>query len=144
MENKFMTAELSILIADDDLDDLGFITEACKNIAPQVILKLTQNGKGVFDILNNLSDHELPSLIILDYNMPVLTGMQVLKKLKLLDRYKLIATVIYSTGFDRVDVVEGLKLGAYGFFEKGNSIKKIEADLRIIFGSSEIIQEQLL
>ena len=138
-----MKTELSILIADDDLDDLGFITEACNNIAPQVIIKTVRNGKEVFDILSKMSDNELPSLIILDFNMPLLNGLQVLKKLKLTDRYKSISTVVYSTGVNTADITEILKSGAYGFFEKSNTVKKIEADLRKIFSSSELIQQQL-
>lgn len=139
-----MTTEPSILIVDDDLDDIGFIKEACNNIAPQVIIKTGRNGKEVFDILNKMSDNELPSLIILDFNMPLMNGLQVLKKLKLTDRYKSIATVVYSTGVNTVDVAEMVSSGAYGFFEKSNTVKKIEADLRRIFAASELIQEQLI
>jgi DNA-binding NarL/FixJ family response regulator len=139
-----MTPELCILIVDDDPDDLGFIEEACNNIAPQVIIKTGRNGKEVFDILNKMNDSELPSLIILDFNMPLLNGLQVLKKLKLTDRYKSIATVIYSTGVNPVDIAEVIRSGAFGFYTKSNTVKKIEADLRRIFTGSELIQEKLI
>jgi len=139
-----MSARLCILVAEDDPDDLAFFTEACNNIAPQVILVSVTNGKAVLDALDKMSDFELPFLIILDFNMPLLNGLLVLKKLKLSDRYRSIPSVIYSNGVNPTDISEALKSGALGYYKKSDTVKKIESDIRRIFASSELIQEYLI
>ncbi len=139
-----MGGGLCILVADDDLDDLSFLKDACYNIAPQVIIFSVRNGKDVFDTLNRMGDYELPSLIILDFNMPLLNGLQVLKRLKLADRYRSISTVIYSTGVDPFIIGEILTSGALGFFQKSDTAKEIESDLRRMFLTSNLIQGQLI
>jgi hypothetical protein len=55
MTIKQQSCGLRILVADDDLDDLDLLTEACHNIAPQVNLISVRNGKAVFDPLDRMS-----------------------------------------------------------------------------------------
>ena len=43
-----MIGELSILIAEDDPDDLELIAEACQNIAPKIRVMSVKNGQEVF------------------------------------------------------------------------------------------------
>ena len=135
---------LSILVAEDDSDDFSFIEEACKSIAPQIRIMGVKNGAEVFIALDKSSDDELPCLIILDFNMPYLNGLQVLNKLKQSDRYKTIPTAIYSSGINSEYVNEVLKSGAFGYFEKSNTVGKIEEDIRKILTASPLIKEHLI
>lgn len=139
-----MLSGLSILVAEDDSDDFSFIEEACKNIAPQIRIMWVKNGAEVFIALDKSSEDKLPCLIILDFNMPYLNGLQVLHKLKQSDRYKTISTVIYSSGVNLANVNEVLKLGAFGYFEKSNTAGKIEEDIRKLLTASSLIKEHLI
>src|SRR5690606_41287482 len=89
--------EINILIADDDEEDLELIEEAILNFEPNVKLHKVNDGKAVLEYLEELQDHMLPALIVLDYNMPQMKGSEVLLQLSDRPRYKRVPNVILST-----------------------------------------------
>jgi CheY-like chemotaxis protein len=86
-----------ILYADDDADDQAWITEACQTMSVPFKLHFVENGKEVFRYLSLLSGDQLPSLIVLDLNMPELDGKQTLQQLKINPGYEKIPVAIVST-----------------------------------------------
>ncbi|HVK97864.1 MAG TPA: response regulator, partial [Flavisolibacter sp.] len=67
-----------ILYIDDDADDRQFLAEAIKMVNPTVEVVCAENGIKGLDYLNTVkkTDAELPSLIVLDINMPYLDGKE--------------------------------------------------------------------
>ena len=62
-----------ILIVDDDVDDRYLITRAFKDTLLPDKLQLANNGEDALEYLDGVqSDAELPGLIMLDLNMPLL------------------------------------------------------------------------
>jgi DNA-binding response OmpR family regulator len=106
---------------------------------PPVSLIWAQNGKEVFSELAKCSEESLPFLISLDFNMPLLNGLQALKKLKETDRYKNIPAVVYSSSINERHKNEVLESGAAAYLVKGTSIEEIEQDVRnMLMASPEI------
>ena len=70
-------------------------------------------------------DDELPSLIVLDYNMPGLTGSELLSSLKTANRYRNIPKVILSTSNTSIFIDECLRNGATEYIVKPGSMKEI-------------------
>ena len=134
-----MSQPITILIAEDDPDDFAFISDACKQILPLVSLIWAQNGKEVFSELAKCHERSLPYLISLDFNMPYLNGLQVLKMLKGNDRYKNIPAVIYSSSINEQYKEEVLESGAAAYLTKGSSIRQIENDVREMLNTSPAI-----
>jgi CheY-like chemotaxis protein len=60
----------------------------------------------------------LPSLIVLDLNMPRMNGTQTLKALKNNSRYKNIPVIIFSTSVNIIEMDECLKIGAVSYVVK--------------------------
>lgn len=117
---------ISILIADDDREDSELLEEAIINIEPEAQVNHVLNGKKVIDFLNNCDDTELPCLIILDYNMPEMTGLEVLNFLCNQNRYEGIPKVILSTSRSQSHVRECKDNGALDYFVKPFSMKELE------------------
>lgn len=58
---------------DDDVDDQELLKEAFHQIDTAIDIRIVSGGDEWLTLLACLTDQELPSLIILDYNMPDLT-----------------------------------------------------------------------
>jgi CheY-like chemotaxis protein len=116
---------LTILMADDDFEDLELIESAITNIEPGADLHKVTNGKAVIDFLANQPDAKLPCLIILDYNMPELTGSEVLAAIRNEKRYDLIPKVILSTSNTPAYIHECMSNGATEYFVKPDNMPEL-------------------
>ena len=102
-----------VLLAEDDEDDQRFFNEFLENRKDIILMPIAENGEVLFEILGNITkDTDLPDLIILDQNMPKLSGLYALRLLKGDSRYAHIPVTIYSTYTDEELIKNGLALGA--------------------------------
>jgi CheY-like chemotaxis protein len=92
-----------VLYADDDADDRASIEETCKAMNAQLSIFFLENGTEVLAYLETLPADDLPSLIILDLNMPKLDGRQTLQRLKAHPVFRQIPVVIVSASSSRLD-----------------------------------------
>ena len=100
----------SILIIDDD-ESFGETLEIFLTDMGCRILR-ANNGKVGLEIVE--SEH--PDLVITDYKMPQLNGLQVLKRIKEIDTN---IQVIMLTAFEDMDsTIKAMQLGAYDYVEK--------------------------
>ena len=105
-----------ILYVDDDSDDCIFLMESFAS-AMNTDLVCAANGEEAIQYLNEEMD-TLPSLIILDLNMPRKDGKQTLKHLKSDPHLAEIPVVILSTSQNQIDKEVCTRLGAASYLEK--------------------------
>jgi CheY-like chemotaxis protein len=86
-----------IMLVDDDMDDRLIFGQILGEIDPDVDLEYAENGLEMIAILDKTADKDLPGLIILDQNMPKMTGKESLVFLKDSPRYRHIPVILYST-----------------------------------------------
>jgi CheY-like chemotaxis protein len=117
---------LTILIADDDKEDLELIEDAfLNNRFNDLRLHKLTDGNKVLDYLDTLKDEELPCLIILDYNMPEMKGSEVISQLSNQPRYKTIPKVILSTSNAPGHIHECKSKGAADYFVKPTTMNEL-------------------
>jgi len=104
-----------ILYAEDDLDDFESVKEALGQISDQQLLLHAKNGHEAVSFIEKAT--VLPSLIVLDLNMPVMDGKEVLNWLKDNSQYKHIPVMIFTTSSREEDVKLCQKNGCT-FFRK--------------------------
>ena len=115
-----------ILIADDDLEDLELLSEAILQQEANTRLHMVNNGPMIIDFLAKAKDDELPSLIVLDYNMPNMNGAEVLEKLCSNPRYQNIPKIIWSTSNNSNYIKECMEKGATNYFVKPATHKSLQ------------------
>jgi CheY-like chemotaxis protein len=112
-----------ILLVDDDEDDRQIFREIVWEVDPYAALDFAENGLDMIALLSKMSDTDLPGMIILDQNMPRMTGKESLIYLKENDRYKHIPTIVYSTYQVKDFYQECLQLGAEDVVAKPDTMQ---------------------
>src|SRR5579872_5046489 len=97
---KGFTPKPRILVVEDDNDDqdifryvFNYRTDCCE-------LQFVEDGDAAIQLLRTLPEPDLPSIIVLDYNLPGYKGCDVIKELSKIEKLKPIPKVIYSTYSD--------------------------------------------
>lgn len=119
------SSKYTILIVDDDISIIrGIMNVLIKN--PSYVILTTGNGKSACEIANA----ELPDLIIMDWQMPVLDGIEATKQLKLTESTKDIPVII-TTGImvDPIHLRDALFSGAVDYLRK--PVDEIELIARV-------------
>ena len=119
---------IDILLIEDNQDDIFLTDLAIKECNINSKLITINNGKDAIDYLKklNTSDKQLPALILLDINLPALTGHELLKKIKSESKIRSIPVVILTSSDSLSDINDCYKNGADFYIRKPNSIKDLK------------------
>src|SRR5687768_2497408 len=119
--NEILNTDVtSVLLVDDDEDDITIFQLALQSIDQQIQLRFSQSGYEALELLKKISS-DFPSVIFLDLNMPRLNGLECLAQLKVNEIWRDIPVVILSTSGDEKDKRKAFELGAIGFVSKPHS-----------------------
>lgn len=114
-----------LFYADDDIDDLELVKEAFAQYSNKVEVITATDGSKALAYLSNLKKHDnLPCLIILDINMPVINGKQVLLRVRQLELLEHIPVVLFSTSSQPNDKIFAQRHNA-GFITKPIDVKQM-------------------
>lgn len=64
------------------------------------------------------NDHGDPAVILLDIKMPRMNGIEVLKHIRSIEKFKLIPVIMVTSSAEEKDLVESYKLGANSYVVK--------------------------
>ncbi|MDI6860476.1 MAG: response regulator transcription factor [Caldisericia bacterium] len=129
-----MSEKIKILIVDDQ----KLIREGLK-----VLLELEKDFLIVGEASNGLEAYEAyiklkPDVVLMDIQMPVMNGVEAIKKIKEFDENSKI--IILTTFDDDQYVYDGLKSGALGYILKDTSIEKLSETIKIVYSGGALIE----
>ncbi|MDI9245615.1 response regulator [Marinobacter sp. CHS3-4] len=113
-----------IVLAEDDEDDQMIVRKAFKKARFRSPLQMVSDGQELMRYLRaegEYSDRQsfpMPGLILLDLNMPVMSGEEALAEIKADKNLKHIPVVILTTTDDQTGVNRCYELGASTFITK--------------------------
>jgi CheY-like chemotaxis protein len=116
----------TILLLDDDPDDCVLIQEAWVENSLSNELRTFGDGEELMEYLHShvrgdRAGERLPSLILLDLNVPKKDGREVLREIKADPKLRAIPIVILTTSNAEEDIVRCYELGASSFIIKPSS-----------------------
>lgn len=124
---KPISSKNIVLYADDDPDDLELVKDAFEHYSKNVDVITVTTGMQALSYLDKLTEYDpKPCLIILDINMPVLSGKDVLLKIRLMERFHSVPVVLFSTSSQPSDKTFALRYDA-GFVIKPLDVRQMEA-----------------
>lgn len=112
---------LLILMADDDEDDRFLTQTALEESEVRCKMIFAKDGTEALDMLHLGSGEkpeEMPNIILLDLNMPLKNGWQVLQELKSNEALKHIPVLIFTTSNSSDHIVKSYAMGANSFITK--------------------------
>jgi CheY-like chemotaxis protein len=90
---------------DDDVDDRELLCNAILALDPSIKMLHTDNGHAALKKLEELkSNSALPDLVILDINMPVIGGREVVEEMMHDKKLSQIPVIVFSTSTNPMDV----------------------------------------
>ena len=127
---------MKILIADDDPNLRKVLTIELSGDGYEI--QATDSGVRALELI----EKDEPDVVILDLNMPGLSGMEVLKRIKNLESS---VEVIVLTGHATVSTaVEAMKLGACDYVTKPFNVESLKAVIEKAYERRALLRENLL
>jgi CheY-like chemotaxis protein len=127
-----------ILLIEDNPDDIALTKQAIEKSGFEHELVVITDGKEALDYIlrqgkySDLQNKDRPDLIILDLNIPMIHGFDLLEKLKSDEQARVIPTIILTISNSDTDVIRSYELGACSCIRKRISIPEFEEAIRDI------------
>ena len=112
-----------ILLVEDDTVDAMTVKRALKDIKVTNGLPHVANGEEALEYLRGQGNKK-PCIILLDLNMPKMSGIEFLKIVKADEELKKIPVVVLTTSQDEQDKIESFELSVAGYIVKPTDYKK--------------------
>jgi CheY-like chemotaxis protein len=121
------TKAVSILLVEDDRIDAKAFLRAIDGVKIQNPVTVVQDGVEAWDILkgeNGKTQFPRPNLVVLDINMPRMSGIELLRMIRADDELKNLIVFVLTTSNDDQDKFDAFDLNVAGYMLKsdmGNS-----------------------
>ncbi|GAB3503618.1 response regulator [Spirosoma knui] len=112
-----------VILVDDDEDDRFLVKQAFQAQSPKTILQCLSSGEELFQLLEQSVD--MPALLLLDLNMPIMNGFDVLRRLRAHSDYERIPVIMLTTSDVDTDRQHALELGANSFVTKPPTLQEL-------------------
>ncbi|WP_412030442.1 response regulator [Deinococcus yunweiensis] len=139
-----MTRPFRVLLVDDNVTDLLLATEAFLELDATVSVVTFASGQETLDYLHASAHENLPDVIVLDINMPVLSGFDVLRHLKDDPDLQLIPVVMLSTSDYLGDVSRAYSMHASSYLIKSRSFTEFvhQVDAFLVYWRKVMLAHQ--
>jgi len=108
----------TMMFVDDNLDERILIKRQANKSAIGLHMIEATGGQHAIDQLHAMKKGELPSMVLLDLNMPKVDGLQVLQWIRSQEKTKYVPVVMFSTSDDEQDIANSYELGANSYVVK--------------------------
>jgi CheY-like chemotaxis protein len=125
-----MNMPLSILLADDDLDDQIFFEKVLSDLSIATNLTIFKNGEELMEYLNTNTNKI--DILFLDLSMPYKTGFECLIEIKENEKLRDLKVVMFTCSFtkgidfEQIMINTLTRMGANGFIRKPDSFEQLK------------------
>ena len=125
----------TVLFVEDNDDDLELAKLALQGLESPVNLHFVRNGLEALDFLFARGDYAhragvaLPQLVMLDLNLPLLDGREVLKMIRENPRTQAVPVVVMTTSAEPPDLNAVARLHANSYVQKPMDFDRFQAKM---------------
>lgn len=120
-----------LTLLEDNPADVHLVSYALEQVAPSVQLRHFENGN---TFIKYLEQHPRfrPNCLLLDLNMPIMDGHQVIAKLRSDPKFDYLPIIVFTSSAKREDLQRAYRLGANAYVRKPLELEELLAALRSI------------
>ena len=112
-----------ILMVDDDPDDQQLFKIALEENYPECLLTTANDREALFKMLD---ENPVPDLIVIDINLPLISGRECLQQIRSNKEYDGVMVVMLSSYQNPAVIDDCLKLGAMKYYVKPTTYVEIK------------------
>ena len=123
-----------IFYVEDDQDFAFIMQYAVKEVKDDLVVRIVEDGSEAMRMLNQfVEEQHKPKLIMLDLNLPGLSGLDLLKKIKEIAYFKYVPVILFSTSDDPIDVKRSLEFGANAYLTKPDGYNNLITCIQSVY-----------
>lgn len=130
--------KIKILIADDH----DLIRQGLKSIlnyeADFVVAGEASNGEEAIALIAQYK----PDILLMDINMPIMSGIEVLKNIKSMGLE--VKVLLLTVESDKKTILDAIEIGAEGYILKGSSTQELVDGIRRVYNDENYIDKSLV
>ncbi len=127
-----MQYAINCFVIDSNIEDQKIFNTALEAIDPNIACFFADNGISGLKILNS-DIFFIPSFIFVELNMSLMNGIQCLKEIKKINRFKKVPVYIYAKAANPASIAEAKNLGAANIIIKPDGLKRLTELLSRLF-----------
>lgn len=132
----------SIVLADDDSDDIEIFKDSLNEVQSDIQLESVSNGKQLMELIS----HFLPDLLFIDLDMPVKNGLECLVEIRSNPKMEELPVIVFSSTTRPANIQTAYEMGAHLFLIKSSSYEEYKSALKAIltmdWANPSIVREQ--
>lgn len=131
-----MKEKANILLVEDNEGDIRLIQESFRSIIDCCNFVVAKDGQEALDYLLNIEKENyrgLPDFILLDINLPKISGLELLEEIKGDGMMSMVPTIIFSSSSAEKDIRAAYRHHANSYIVKPDDIGKYEETLRRVW-----------
>jgi CheY-like chemotaxis protein len=120
-----MSRQVQILLIEDAEPDVFLVREAMKQAGLNCRLEVLDDGEKAVDYFNHLDGNEAavcPDVILLDLNLPKISGDQILERVRHSPRCAGVPVIVVTSSDAPADKTQAARLGATRYFRKPSAL----------------------
>ncbi len=126
--------KVDIFLVEDNEDFSFLIEKAIDHIDKDLSLKVVDNGFSALEVLKHYDQEGTrPRIILLDLNLPGLSGLDLLREIKEIDFFKQVPIILFTTSDNPKDVRTATEYGANAYVTKPHGYVALIDCLRSLF-----------
>jgi len=125
-----------VLLIDDDPGDRELTRRALQQGAFRSDMRVACDGEEALDYLLHRGKYKdpqsapVPDIILLDLNMPRLSGREVLERLKGTAELKSIPVIVLTTSHQEEDILHSYELGCNSYIQKPVELNRLVSSIQ--------------
>lgn len=127
-----------LLLIDDSPEDVQLILHALRTVLPRDHVTICNSGEEALDYLYTRKAHAgrdtriLPRLVLLDLNLPRVTGLDVLREIRAKAETRLLPVAILSASVEQRDIRAAMQTGANTYVRKSLDYAKLHESMMLL------------